>query len=203
MGAAFRCPPCCCMCCLPAAPLPQRQSGCCIPGFELSLRVVGVFFMAPRMACQHFTPVSRTTCPLLCTAHVAPHLQLPCACDVCLCDVCMQAQSTGKQLIGVSAESFSLQASLSGSTSSISNPAAGSSGLTTGAALTAAATASRSQQIQSVAGSNSEQQEQQQEDVGVQQESLEQLLQRHMRSLADLVYVSAGKLRMGDRTWGT
>lgn len=115
----------------------------------------------------------------------------------------MQAQSTGKQLIGVSAESFSLQASLSGSTSSISNPAAGSSGLTTGSALTAAATASRSQQSQSVAGSNSEQQEQQQEDVGVQQESLEQLLQRHMRSLADLVYVSAGKLRMGDRTWGT
>jgi hypothetical protein len=51
-----------------------------------------------------------------------------------------------------------------------------------------------------MAGSNSEQQEQGLEDVGAQQDSLEQLVQRHMKSLADLVYVSALKGWMSSGT---
>jgi hypothetical protein len=55
----------------------------------------------------------------------------------------------------------------------------------------AAATASSQQQENSrgMGGSSSEEQD---ADVGEKQDSLEQLVQRHMRSLADLVYVSFG-----------
>lgn len=103
-----------------------------------------------------------------------------------------QAQTTGRQLLGMSADSFSLQAFLSGAAPSSSGHSRGSSSIMLSSEIQAAAAAGSSQQQENSGGMGCSSSEEQGEDVGEKQDPLEQLVQRHMRSLADLVFVSFG-----------
>lgn len=103
-----------------------------------------------------------------------------------------QAQTTGRQLLSMSADSFSLQASLSGAAPSSSGHSRGSSSIMLSSEFQAAAAAGSSQQQENSGGMGCRSSEEQGEDVGEKQDPLEQLVQRHMRSLADLVFVSFG-----------